>query len=269
MTTEAQTVADLAVKARDVPRIITTGEGREYLVSLHDQNVQDVTEPNAIPLNLPDHIAQGVTLQTVESLIDYMMRFKVENSVLFADIQANSIAGLIDYHGHEAPAHVAHRATMVLPLSEEWRLWTGISGKLQDQLSFARFIEENGGDIAEPSGADVLEVMRDLQARRKVNFTKAVRTSSDNENFEFTDETEMKSRGGVEVPTRFKLTIPVYFGEAATDLYAFLRWKLDEGQLQLGIQLNRAEFVRQAVFQQIVLEAAHRTGCPAMFGKLA
>jgi hypothetical protein len=43
---------------------------------------------------------------------------------------------------------------------------------------------------------------------------------------------------------------------------------LDDGHLTLGVQLNRAEHVRQAVFKQIVLEAAAGTECPAMFGKL-
>ncbi len=269
MTTEAQSIADLAVKAKGAAVLVKNADGREFLVTPHDQVVLEVTPPNGVDELLPGHIKQNVTLQAVESLIDYANRFKGVNSVLFADIQASSIAAILDYHGPEAPAFGAHKALMALPFSEEWRLWTGISGKLMGQLDFARFIEENGGDIEAPSGADVLEAMRDLQAKRKVNFTKAVRTSSDNENFEFTDETEMKTRGGVEIPTRFLLNIPVYFGEAPTNIYAFLRWKLDDGQLTLGVTLNRPEHVRQAIFKQIVAEAALRTELPAMFGKLA
>jgi hypothetical protein len=53
-----------------------------------------------------------------------------------------------------------------------------------------------------------------------------------------------------------------------TDINAFLRWKLGEGTLRLGVQLHRAEHVRQAVFRQIVDRVAVRTGCPAMFGRI-
>jgi hypothetical protein len=108
-----------------------------------------------------------------------------------------------------------------------------------------------------------------------VNFVRAVRTDSDNENFEYTDETTLQVRKSakdnvVEVPTKFKLGLPVYFGEAETEAYAFLRWRLDPeaGGLTLGVALHRAEHVRQAVFKQIVLEISESTKCPAVFGRI-
>lgn len=267
MSTEAQTIADMAVKAAGSPSVVKTGEGREFLVLPEGMKSQDVTEPNGVAAILLDHIKQAVTLQTVDSLVEYVNGFKTGTTLLFADIQANSIKALLDYHAPDAPAHLGHVATMALPFSEEWRTWAAIDGRLMPQLEFARFLEENASDIIAPSGADLLEACRDLQARRKVNFTKAVRTSSDNENFEFTDETEAKTRGGLEIPTKFLLSVPVYFGEDPTELYAFLRWKMDEGALTLGVKLHRAEHVRQAIFKQIVLAAAERTERAVVFGK--
>ena len=268
MSTETQVVADLAVKAAGVPTIVKTEKGREFLVLPGATSPQDVTEANALAPTLPDHIRQAVTLQTVDSLVDYANRFKTATTVLFADIGANSIKALLDYHDHAAPKFVDHAATMALPFSEEWKTWTGISGRLMGQLDFARFLEENAGDISAPAGADLLDACRDLQAHRKVDFKKAVRTASDNESFEYSEQIEARTKSGdVELPTKFLLKIPVYFGEPETDLYAFLRWKLDEGALSLGVALHRAEHVRQAVFKQIVLAAAERTSCPAMFGR--
>ncbi len=133
------------------------------------------------------------------------------------------------------------------------------------QVSPARLNER--GASADP----LLDVCRDLQAHRKVNFTKAVRTSSDNENFEFTEETNAASgkKGDIDLPTQFKLGMPVYFGDKEREVFAFLRWKLDmdAGGLTLGIQLHRVEHVRQSVFKEIVLDVADRTACPAVFGK--
>lgn len=269
MTTEAESIAAMAVSAA-APALVTTIAGREFLIQ-PDRPAQDVTEPNAVKTYLPDHIRQAVTLQTVDSLVDYLNRFKTDDTVLFADIAHNTIVGAVDYHAPEAAALLGHKATLTLPHSIEWQTWTAVHDRLMPQLEFARFLEENASDIVAPSGAELLEACRDLQARRKVNFTKAVRTASDNENFEYTDETTATTKkGGLEIPSKFQLFLPVYFGDAPTSLFAFLRWKLeDEGGLKLGVELHRAEHVRQAVFKQIVLDAAERTDRPAVFGKLA
>lgn len=269
MSTEAEAVAKLAGQAATA-HFVRSEDGREFIVVPKEFTYQEVTLPHALPLYEPDIIRQAVILQTQDSLIDYVNRYKGGDTLLFADITISTIVAQIDYHAKETPAHVVHKASLVLPFSEEWRCWTAISGRLMGQLEFARFLEENGADVAAPDAGTLLEACRDLQAHRKVNFTKAVRTSSENENFEFTVENEARSRGGIELPTKFKLSIPVYFGEPETELFAFLRWKIaEEGAgLSLGIQLHRAEYVRQAVFQQIVGRAAQQTACPAMFGKI-
>jgi uncharacterized protein YfdQ (DUF2303 family) len=137
------------------------------------------------------------------------------------------------------------------------------------QLEFARFLEENAAEVAAPSGAELLEVVRDIQALRKVSFIQAIRTASEAENFEYKVESEATARGSLEIPTKFKLSLPIYFGEAPSELFAFLRWDLDSdaGMLKIGIKLHRLELVRQAVFKQIVLAVGDATGCPVMFGK--
>ena len=269
MSTEAEAIARLA-SASAKAHFVRSDDGREFLIVPDDFKHQEVTLAHALPTYEPDMIRQAVTLQTQDSLIDYVKRYKGADTILFADMAVNTIVAQIDYHAPQKPAHIAHKASLVLPYSEEWKTWTAISGKLMPQLEFARFLEENGADVKTPDAGTLLEACRDLQAHRKVNFTKAVRTSSENENFEFTTETEARTRGGIELPTKFVLSIPVYFGEPETELHAFLRWKIaDEGAgLSLGIALHRAEYVRQAVFQQIVGDASNRTDCPAVFGKI-
>lgn len=264
---EAETIADLAVKASAAPSIISAPSGRRFLVAPEGYTYKDITEPNTVEELLPEYIAQAVTLQTVDSLVDYVNRFKTTDTVLLADISTNSIKAAIDYHGPALPGWMRHTATLVLPFSEEWRTWTAGDKRLTPQLEFARFLEENAADIISPAGADLLDACRDLHAVRKVNFKKAVRTSTDNETFEYTDETEARTTGGVELPTKFSLYLPVYFDGDPVSLYAFLRWKLDDGSLLLGVALHRAEHVRQALFKSIVQDVAARTERPALFGK--
>jgi len=139
----------------------------------------------------------------------------------------------------------------------------------QSQLDFARFIEENAPDIKAPDAGTLLEAVRDLQARRNVSFVAAVRTASDNESFEYHDNTEARTKGDLELPTKFLLSLPVYFGDPPLELQAFLRWRMTEGKLSLGIKLHRAEHVRQAAFQQIVVAVHEHTGVLPVYGAIA
>lgn len=267
--TENDTVAELAKQAALAARspVVIEHEGRSFLIVPEGYDVdRELTAPNAIADKAPARIKQGLTIQTMESLGEYVNRFKTEETILLANIDTNSVVAILDYHGKAEAAFGEHVATLQLPFSFEWATWKAMDGKLVPQLEFARFLEENGVDVIAPAGADLLEVCRDLQAVRKVNFKKVVRTASDNENFEYSEDTDVTG-GGIEIPTRFLLSLPVYFGDSRVELYAFLRWRLNEGQLLLGIALNRAEHVRQAVFQQHVLTLADRTDRPAYFGK--
>lgn len=266
-STEAGTIASLAAKASGA-HVVKSSDDREFLIVPNGFSEKEVSDAYGLKLAKPRYIKQTVTIETADSLVDYVCRFKGQDTVLFAEISANRIVALLDYHDKGEAAHVAHRAKLELPFSEEWTLWKGISGKLMGQLDFARFIEENAADIRAPSAGDLLDACRDLQVHRKVNFVKAVRTHSDNENFEYSEETNATTKkGDLELPTKFVLGLPVYFGDAETEVHAFLRWRLDEGALTLGIQLHRVEHVRQAVFKQIVIYVASRTNCAAIFGK--
>lgn len=266
---DAATIAELARKAAGVASIIVTQDGSELLLTPAGYQYFDVTAKNARPVNLPKRIEQTVSLQNADALVEYLNRFKGDTSLLFGDVNANRVTAAIDYHGAAAPSLVSHRAILDLPHAEEWKIWSGISGKLMPQLEFARFVEENAPDIKAPDAASLLEAVRDLQARRTVNFVKAVRTASDNESFEYTDNTETRSsKGDLELPTKFLLNIPVYFGDPPTEVYAFLRWKLDEGQLNLGIKLHRLEHIRQAAFKLIMTQVSDHTGVLAVNGKI-
>ena len=266
---EAATIADLARKA-SVVQVIDGPDGRKFMIVPEGYDSKDITDPHGLYPRPPAYIKQLVEVQALDSLVEYVNAFKTPHTKLFADIMGNSITALIDYHQQDGKAaNVAHAVTMKLPFSEEWKLWTGIDGKLQDQLSFARFLEENHPDIVAPNAAELIEKARDLHAARNIKFTKVVRTDSDNESFTIDDQTTLGSnRSGdkVELPRQFTLSIPVYFGESSIDMTAFLRWKVEDG-MHLGIKMWRPEHVRQAMFKAIVTDAAERTGLIAVYGK--
>jgi uncharacterized protein YfdQ (DUF2303 family) len=271
--TEAGQIAKLALACAQVPAVITTPSGATFIAAPIDVQLKDVTPPNTIKTVKPDVIRQSVVLQTAESLIDYVGRFKTSNTVLFADIDSDTIVAAIDYHGQTDADHVAHKAVLKLPRSLEWQLWDEIDGALQSQLDFARFIEENRGHFVRPDPANLLELVNGIHAIETVDFRAKVRTNSENVDFDIKASTEAFGAVNGEkltLPTLFTINIPIYFGEEARDLEARLRWKKSQSEgLTLGIMLLRKEQERQAEFKAVVDRITTAVQLTSIYGRLS
>lgn len=281
---DASTVQQMTLQSVEnarKPFLIDAPQGRTFL-ALPEGNHSgvggwkhvDITAPNVADVLAPKSITQHVKMQTAESLIQYINCFKNQDTKLFADIANDHILGVIDYHreptmlreakalhGDPGPATALsdqpsptlglHRASLHLPKSLEWQTWTKVSGQLMSHLGFASFLEENAIDIVSPLGADLLELCRDLQVLNNVSFGGSVR-DGDYTTVNYQKEADAASKGGIKLPPSIMLSIPVYFGEHPVPIMAFMRRKIDDGKLLLGVQLSRAENVRQLEFHRIV-----------------
>lgn len=268
----AQTISELTLAAGLAPVLIPAAEGREY-VALPTGNgaykLEQITSPNKAEVLLPKSVIQHVQLQTTSSMIEYVNRFKNADTVLFADINSNSILAILDYHNApEANLNTAgkegvnlsskasaqlntHRAQLHLPFSQEWITWSDQSGSLLSHVDFATFIEENGVDVVVPDGASLLEMCRDLQVKAGMKVNSSIR-HGDTTNFEFQKGDDVTTKENMQLPVSITLQIPVYFGEESVSINAFIRRKVIDGRLMLGFVLSRAENIRQAEFQKIV-----------------
>ena len=294
VTTEAEAVSNLALAASGVVPIDAFEVGGVDFIA-YKNAAGDVTvermakrDDHGQLLDAPTRIAQDVTLETEGSLVAYVRDYKLDGTRLFAEIADNTIVAIIDYHEGRTSgvedlggassvdpddkgeaAFTDHRATLVLPFSEEWGIWTGSDDKLMDQLSFARFIHENGGDVLDPSGADLLDVVKDLRGSRMKKFTGDLNLNASGTSFEFEDRAGVSARDSVTIPDTFVLRIPVYFGGQEVELHAQLRHDVtDNGELKLGYKLLRRETVRQKAFQAVVDTVSTSAGVPAVYGKV-
>lgn len=301
---EVDSIAGLVVGAtldQLKPYILDAPEGRSFLVHPHgDHNwaYTEITTPNKAEVLAPQVITQTVQLQTVDSIIEYVNNFKNSDSVVFADIERNTILSIIDYHqipeanrpdlpsgasaGHKAtPSHGKHRANLVLPFSQEWQVWMGSNNHLMQHKDFATFLEENSIDIL-PLTRDglattedeanapttLLELTRSLQVVSKVDFTSSVRHGSyDKVDFQKADDAT--ARGSLQLPVSFTINIPVYFGERPIQIQAFIRKRIDDGTLKIGYSLSRVENARQMEFHRIVGTIAGSVGLSTVYGKPA
>lgn len=264
----SETLEAVLAGARMAAPLVALEDGRTFILTPPGFSAQNITDPHL----LPPRIKQSVTLDTRAALSAYVNRFSDDRSVIVADIDVGKIHGLLDYHGDSLDGGllaqpVAHRATLHLRDSEEFKRWDAIQGKMLDQAEFAAFLEENAEDIEDPEPAVMIEISRDLEAAQGVTFKASTRLENGDRAFVY--ETETKTKGDIRVPREFHLSIPLYQGEEPVSLRCAFRWRVSGGGLVLGFEWRRVEYMRQAFFQQIATQVAEETGCPVFFGRLA
>lgn len=225
-------------------------------------------------LPTPVYAKASVAARTVQSLIDYTDRHKTPATSIFADVESGKVVSVIDYVGPgNEPAHKAQRITYEAPFSEEWKRWTGISGKQMGQEAFALFIEENRDDVVKPDGATMLELAKNLDAKKKVTFKSGIRLNDGSATLDYTDET-VASGGGIngklEIPTEIELGVPVFFGGDRYKVTAFFRYRITEGRLVMWVDLHRVKHIRDAAFGDIIAKVTEALeGVPVYQAALA
>ena len=269
-STDASVVHELSRLAEgNVPALhFTTGDNRRFMVRRDDFVIEDKTLPNAADVLPPKIVTATVTVQRASSLTSYMNIYKNAASLLFADIDRDTVVGAIDYHQGGStidPRHNKHTATLQLKRSEEWNRWTQKNEKLMDQVEFADFLEENHWDVSDPTGAELLELCRDLHASDDQSVKSVVR-DGDVIKIAFQKETGVQTTDGIEMPSEFAITIPVYFGEPPVTLTCLMRRKVQGPNLLLGFKIVRLEAIRQSEFQRVVEAVSVDTNLPAIYG---
>lgn len=295
----AETVERLTKAGAMMAGVIEAGaDGRRWLITNDDYTATEVTDPHNLKPR-PSHVAQNVSLATEQSLAAYVGRFHTKSTMLFADVGANRIDALIDYHDASVQAlyppsalppdgtqsapiapeevsqanHAAHRAVLALPFSDEWNTWIAPAGnafvRWWPHLEFARFLRENMEDITAPVAGYLLDAVKSLTAAKATSFKQDVDLSSDHVTFHLDDATTVRSKADVEVPTELEITIPVYFDGQLFDITAFLRHKVEDGRLQLGLAFKGVNKVRQLAFNRIVDRLRDVTNVPIVHGKTA
>lgn len=200
-----------------------------------------------------------VDARTVGALLDYTGRHKTEGTAIFADAETGKVEAVIDYlSGANAPAHKAQRCIYLAPFSEEWKRWTSISGKQMSQDAFSLFIEENRDDVVTPDGATMLELAKNLDARKKVTFKSGIRLDSGDVSLDYADETVATGgiTGKLAIPAEITLGIPVFYGTDPYKVTAFFRYRIQDGRLLMWVDLHRMKHIRDAAFADIVKAVA-------------
>lgn len=160
------------------------------------------------------------------------------------------------------------RATFDCPLSREWQTWTAASGKQMTQEDFARFIEDNLPDVADPPAADMLEISRSLEAKKKVNFASGLRLSNGQHQITYEETVEgTAAKGRLMVPETFDLGISVFENGDRYRVEARLRYRIaDSGKMTMWYDLLRPHKVLEDALQTVWKSIEKELGCEILNG---
>lgn len=244
---------------------IKTIEGRPLVVVPAETKVEDLDGY----LQSPSRPRGTTTLRDTASFIGF-----VKETLARADAEVARIYGTLD-----KPQFVAvfndngwrdWRAVYSCPLSKEWQTWLGSNSRQMSQSDFARFIEDNLPDVANPPAAEMLEISRTLEAKKKVNFASGIRLSNGQNELTYEEEISgTAGKGKFQVPETFMLGIPVLEGGIRYAVEARLRYRIgDAGKLAMWFDLTRPHKILEDAVKAVWAEIETGTELPIFNGHI-
>lgn len=235
--------------------------------------------PGTQKIDIPPHeplltrIRQHAQLHDLRSFIDYVKQFQLAGTTtIFAEPGfiaggTGCIKAVFDYHKPDEPNRLSHIATYAPRYSTQWQTWTGACGGAMKQAEFAEFIEENRGDINEPSAAQLLDIVRTFKASKKVDFDSLTYTSDGSALLHYSDKVEQQGKSGP-LPEIMRLGIPVFFRDIPYLVGVFVRFRVGTGAVTFQLKMDRADVMEDEAFKQILLSVETETGVKPYLGKV-
>jgi uncharacterized protein YfdQ (DUF2303 family) len=270
MDNSAQAIIDAA---REAGEIRATDSGREFVVIPSNAQLKDLEEFRESPARQK----ANVQMTELDSLIGYIKIFgQTSPPRIFAAIDkmggAAKFKAILDYHeggkGGKA-GWCEHTATFTTAQTPEWQTWLSFNRKQCGQRDFAAFIEDNIADIVEPSGAQMLEIAKTLEAKTSVDFKSGIRLENGDHQLRYVAETTGRAggNGDVEIPSMFVLGIAPFDGGPAYKVNARLRYRINEGNLTLWYELVNPHKVIDAACKEMIATITAQTEIEPFIGK--
>lgn len=258
--------ADLARRASNAGAIDADQIEAGLVVRLHrNDETLDVADLERFK-DSPRH-ARGTAIHVDPAgFAAYTLRLADDHTTVWADADGHRITAVFNDHAApERPGWRDHTATLRAQLDDDWNVWALRSGELGTQEAFAEFLEEHypaiDGDVG-PSAADMLEVASTFQARRSAQFERATRLQSGDVQLKWNETTNATAgaKGNVEVPTQFVVRLRPYRGVDPVRVTCLLRYRIRDGALRIGFQMQRKDDVLRTAFDALAATVATGLG---------
>lgn len=233
-----------------------SADGAEYVVVPDGAQVESLEHLADNPYRI-----RGVaTLDSAADLVAYANRHKMRTTVVYAQQARHRVVVVLnDDADAENPGWRDHRAVYECPLDRDWQAWAERNRKEMDQRAFADHLESLLPTIAEPPGADLVELVQRFEAKLEVTYTSGQRLDDGTVQLEYQETIEGRGdaqRGNLLLPPRLTIAVPVYRGQEPVTLLARIRYRIQPESRELRLQyvLDRPEEHLDAAFEAVVAE---------------
>lgn len=294
---DIRTAAALGAEAKGVEIVTVTTDGKTGLPASVPIALRRGNNPGVDSIRarleefrlFPERKRGTATVDTKESFADLVNRHKIDDSVIFADMnwEKPSLTAVIDYHQNRSNGQAAfgqHRVHYPFPLSDEWLAWIAKNGAKLTQEEFAWFLEDRIPELSSPTEeeviqferdfkttvatpAQVVELSRGLQVHVSSKVKNAVTLASGEGNITF-DETHQDASGGkLKVPGIFVLSISPFFMGDKVRVPVRLRYRPAGGSIVWFYEIWRPDQVITEHVRHAFKETLQKTGLPGFEGK--
>lgn len=209
------------------------------------------------------------TFTELDSFIAYLRTHRIDGSEVFATSNDHCLLARINGHSNLEPGWGDHQALFSMRFTPSWTAWTGFANNNLSQIDFANFLEDRIGDIAEPPGADLFEMIRALRIHVNATWENVVNTQHNGVQFRWTEDV---STGDVVLPEKLSLVLAPFDGADPVEVVAKLRFKKPDAQGRVYFFFVLGEEVRRILdeaFAGICQRVGDETGVPVYRGSFA
>lgn len=219
----------------------------------------------------------SATLDELDSFVEYVTRYKNDDTVAWADAERFTVTAVFNEHPAGGELDNAgfrdNRAIYTCPRSQEWIDWTSLDGKALTQARFGDWIEQHLDDLAGPNPSlpdfpkptEVLEMARKLsiniggQYKREINPTTGEGTLISKQEH---------TQDSTKIPRAFLLKIPVFQGGTAYYVEARVRFVLGESGPAFTYLMHNRHLIERDAFGEVRTAVGARCAVPVLAGKV-
>lgn len=261
---EIEVLAHIIGAALQIRRVGETS--MPFVILPEGYRVEDIERSLPAPVRKRGSVA----LHDEKSFIAYVRGEMAPDTRLYRSLDPPQFLAVINDHGAQADWR-DYRARYTCPLSAEWKTWLAANGKKATQEEFARFIEDNLPDIVDPPGAEMLEISRTLQAKKKINFASGIRLDNGQHQLSYEEQISGSAgaKGQLRLPEEFNVGIAVFDAGERYRVQARLRYRiLEGGSLHIWYDLVRPHKLVEDALEQITGRIEAALGTVALKGEI-
>lgn len=221
----------------------------------------------------PEYIKANPFFKDVQSFIAYVLQFSKLSTVAFANPTAEmvEVTAIIDYHEGVTPDWCRHKATFKTQNTPEYQAWMAANRKPMNQVDFATWLEDNAQLLVEPTGADLLELVRTLHGHKNARFGGEVRLATGNYSVSWEEETVIKAQtktegGTIELPRIITAGIAPFWGAAPYAIQARLKTKVEDRKLSIWFETIAAHVIIRDSINLLCQQIKQELKCPLYVG---